>query len=123
MFRHTAGYHRRIVRRVLALLLLVLVAGPASGQAYPLRGPEQPAAGAVEGVVELAPPAAARAGFGRPGLTGRARAALRAIDAAQRRLEARILAAVPGASVRWRYRIVLDGLAVVVPAAPVARLA
>ena len=105
------------------LLLLVLVAGPASGQAHPLRGPEQPAAGAVEVIVELAPPPAARAGFGRPGLTGRARAALRAIDASQRRLEARILAAVPGASVRWRYRIVLDGLAVVLPAAQLARLA
>jgi len=41
----------------------------------------------------------------------------------QRTLARRIRAAVPGATVRWRYRVVLNGLAVVVPAGRLSDLA
>jgi subtilisin family serine protease len=121
-FRRPAdGYHRRIVRRPLLVLLPLALAffAPSAGAGTP----PAPGSGQVEVIVELAPPPAARAGFGRPGLHGRARDALAAIAAAQRRVEARVLAAVPEAVVRWRYRIVLDGLAVVVPASQLGRLA
>lgn len=42
---------------------------------------------------------------------------------AQAALERRIVAAIPSAQVRWRYRVTLDALAVVVPVASEARLA
>jgi len=48
---------------------------------------------------------------------------LRTLASAQRTLQGRIETAIPGASVRWRYSVVLDGLAVVVPKDEVARLA
>jgi subtilisin family serine protease len=48
---------------------------------------------------------------------------LRRLAAAQRTLEARIETTVPDARVRWRYRIVANGLAVVVPRSRVAELA
>ena len=48
---------------------------------------------------------------------------LRTLASAQRTLQRRIARAIPGASVRWRYGVVLDGLAVVLPRDDVARLA
>ncbi len=48
---------------------------------------------------------------------------LRTLASAQRALQARIERTVPGAGVRWRYSVVLDGLAVVVPRSEAARLA
>ncbi len=48
---------------------------------------------------------------------------LRELAHAQQRVEASILRRIPGARVRWRYRVVANGLAVVVPAGQVARLA
>ena len=47
---------------------------------------------------------------------------LRTLTQAQRRLEARIERTVPDAHVRWRYGVVLDGMAVVVPRSQLARL-
>jgi hypothetical protein len=47
----------------------------------------------------------------------------RQLAAAQAALERNVLSAVPTARVRWRYRTVLNGFAVVVPATEVARLA
>lgn len=84
--------------------------------------PPESAPALVEVVVELTPPAAAEAGFGQPGRERRAAAALRAIEAAQARFEARLADRVPGADVRWRYRVVLDGLAVALPAGELHRL-
>jgi subtilisin family serine protease len=52
-----------------------------------------------------------------------ARAYTRALAAEQRTLAARIVRELPGAKVRWRYQVVLDALAVVVPKGQVARLA
>src|SRR5579864_5741803 len=48
---------------------------------------------------------------------------LRTLASAQRTLQNRIATAIPGSSVRWRYSVVLNGLAVVLPKADVARLA
>ena len=47
---------------------------------------------------------------------------LRRLAAAQRALERRIIERIPTARVRWRYRVVLNGLAVVVPAGQLRRL-
>ena len=48
---------------------------------------------------------------------------LRTLASAQRTLQTRIESAIPGASVRWRYSVVLNGLAVVLPRSDVAHLA
>ncbi|HEY1365661.1 MAG TPA: S8 family serine peptidase [Gaiellaceae bacterium] len=48
---------------------------------------------------------------------------LRQLARAQRRLQHRVEAAIPGARVRWHYSVVLDAIAVVVPRAQLARLA
>jgi subtilisin family serine protease len=48
---------------------------------------------------------------------------LRTLAVAQRTLASRIVRTIPGASVRWHYGVVLDGIAVVVPRAEAARLA
>jgi subtilisin family serine protease len=48
---------------------------------------------------------------------------MRKLEAEQRELEHLIRRKVPSAEVRWRYRYVLDGLAVVVPHSQVGRLA
>ncbi|HSS80976.1 MAG TPA: S8 family serine peptidase [Gaiellaceae bacterium] len=45
------------------------------------------------------------------------------IEREQARVAARISAAVPGARIRWRYQLVLNGLAVVAPADAAARIA
>jgi subtilisin family serine protease len=47
---------------------------------------------------------------------------LRSLASAQRTLQSRIEAVIPGSGVRWRYSIVLDGLAVVVPRNKLAQL-
>ncbi len=61
-----------------------------------------------------------------PPLAGRTGAAARAARAAVERDQAQFAAAlretVPGARIRWRYRIVLNGVAVVVPNAAMRRL-
>jgi subtilisin family serine protease len=48
---------------------------------------------------------------------------LRSLAMAQRQLAARITTTIPQASVTWRYQVVLNGLAVVLPRADLARLA
>jgi subtilisin family serine protease len=47
----------------------------------------------------------------------------RELAAAQRQAERNVLGAVPGASIRWRYRLVANGFAVVLPTASLPRLA
>jgi subtilisin family serine protease len=53
----------------------------------------------------------------------RSPAYLRELEADQNQLESRIATAIPSARVRWHYRYVLDGLAVVVPRGQIERLA
>jgi subtilisin family serine protease len=47
---------------------------------------------------------------------------LRQLDSAQRALQARIRTSIPGALVRWRFGVVLNGFAVVVPRAQLPKL-
>jgi subtilisin family serine protease len=83
-------------------------------------GVKAAAAKRVEVLVELKRPALAVA-MGR-----RARSSpgyLHKLEAGQTRVERQIRVAVPSAQVRWRYRYVLNGLAVVVPTTDIRRLA
>jgi subtilisin family serine protease len=120
------------LRRLLLLslaLLLALGGAAAGGRTSTPRSDE------VEIVVGLAQPPLARAILENRALaaaaTTRHRLNLRApaavsyvreLASAQRSLAARVLAAIPGARVRWRYRIVANGIAVVVPRSEAARL-
>ena len=54
--------------------------------------------------------------FGRSLLSASHSAYMLRVDAAQNVLARRIRSSIPTAQVRWRYRLVADGLAVVVPA-------
>ena len=81
----------------------------------------------VQVVVELSSPSAARSQL--PRTQGRldldARSTLRRLTrlrVEQEQVAGRIADAVPGAQVRWRYRVVLNALAVVVPAGSLERL-
>ncbi len=47
---------------------------------------------------------------------------LRGLDSSQRALQRRIRAKIPGAQVRWRFGVVLNGFAVVVPRSRLATL-
>jgi subtilisin family serine protease len=90
------------------------------------RGPA-PAAGPAlaEVVVELKEPGIAKALDGPTRLdseSATSRRRLRRIAAEQDLVEAKIADAVPGAKVRWRYRIVLNALAVLVPRRSAERL-
>ena len=89
------------------------------------------AANPVEVIAELGPPPLARAVASSRVLKPTARLDLAAplsngyradLAQAQARVAQRIRAAIPGAEVRWRYTVTLDGLAVVLPARDVARL-
>jgi subtilisin family serine protease len=80
----------------------------------------RPAGGApVEVVVTLERPSLAAAFGTRVGGTA---TYTRTLADDQARLQQRIEEAIPGARIRWRYRHVLNGLAVVVPAGAVRRL-
>jgi subtilisin family serine protease len=102
--RKPPGYHRRIVRAALGVVLLAVFAASSSSAA---------SAGRVDVIVEFgAAPVAAERGPA-------ARLGLRTIAAAERRL----LAALPRARVEHRYRRVLAGVALSLPAADARRLA
>ena len=75
----------------------------------------------VEVVVTLKAPALSA--FGRSLQSASHADYLRRVDAAQSELARRVVAAVPGAQVRWRYRLVANGFAVVVPSGAVGELA
>ena len=76
---------------------------------------------ATEVVVTLKAPALSA--FGRSLQSAAHRSYAREVDAAQAALAARIESAIPGAQVRWRYRLVANGLAVVIPQGAEATLA
>jgi subtilisin family serine protease len=106
----------------------VLLAGLSAGAA-PARPTAPPT---VELVVTLkAPPLADAPLRSLAGLAGRplrldsaaSRAYLAQLGSEQDAVVARIRRAIPGAWVHWRYSLVLDGLAVVVPAGDAGRLA
>jgi subtilisin family serine protease len=103
------------------LLLLAVPAQPRPGSAGPL----------VEVVVALDAPPLAQAHPGRTTFSRSHRLSLRSpasvsyldlLAGEQARVEARIEAAIPAAAVQWHYRVVVNGLAVVLPAAQVPLL-
>jgi subtilisin family serine protease len=75
----------------------------------------------TEVVVTLRAPA--MSAFGRSLQSASHRDYMRSMEAAQTVLARRIQTALPGSHVRWRYRLVADGLAVVVPRGAEATLA
>ena len=94
--------------------------------------PPTPVSGFVEVIVTLAQPPLAdapqRVLAGRIGRrltvsSAASRTYVRQLDNAQGIVAGRILRAVPGARIRWRYHTVLNGMAVLVPRTQVARLA
>ena len=110
--------------------LALVTAGGATARTDPER-----AVGAVEVVVTLPQPPLAEAilrdrhlaasATTRHRLNLRAPASvsyLRTLASAQRALQSRISLAIPAARIRWRYRVVADGLAVVVPTSQLGRL-
>ena len=128
--RHTALRHaarqppRRIgvisiVNRVLALLCAIGLCCLASacGSVAHQAAPESAGEVSSEVIVTLASPPVA----GRTGASGRAARA--AIDREQARFASALHDAIPGARIRWRYRLVLNGAAVVVPQSALGRLA
>ncbi len=126
MTRGLSG-RRRACGRVLALL--------AGGAAALVAAASASAGTSVEVVVSLEAPPLARAHAESRTLalaarssrldlrTPTSRSYVRELAAAQRTLEARIRRSVPEARVRWRYRVVANALALVVPAGRVASLA
>ena len=115
----------RRVALALTVVVCALAAGGASARTAAMAEvvvtlPQPPLAQAVAQNRELA--AAVKK---RHSLDVRAPAAvsyLRTLASAQRTLQSRIAAAVPGSSVRWRYSVTLDGLAVVLPTSELHRL-
>jgi subtilisin family serine protease len=102
--------------------LLPILAAAAAAVVLSGDGLGAPGAGRpVEVVVTLKAPALSA--FGRSLQSASHADYLRRIDAAQNELARRIVAAVPSAQVRWRYRLVANGFAVVVPQAAVSELA
>jgi subtilisin family serine protease len=97
---------------LVAAALLAAFVGASAGTPTPRT--VAPSAARTEAVVQLAAPPLARA-------DGVADPALR-IDAQQRRFTAALRDSIPGASVRWRYRIVANGLAVDLPRRELPRL-
>src|SRR5207248_9843667 len=84
-------------------------------------GVAAPAQPTTEVVVTLKAPALSA--FGRS-LTSASHAAYaHELAAAESQAEHEVVAAFPGAQIRWRYRIVTDGFAVVLPRSEVGRLA
>jgi len=105
------------VRRALFVLAAAAAAVVLSGDGLgaPSHGPT------TEVVVTLAaPPLSA---FGRSLQSASHDAYLRRVSAAQNALAQRVQAALPIAQVRWRYRLVANGFAVVLPRAEVGALA
>ncbi|HZP30651.1 MAG TPA: S8 family serine peptidase, partial [Acidimicrobiia bacterium] len=114
----------------------VLIGAVALG-ALTLSPAAQPARtdGLVEVVVGLEAPPLAEAITQSRVLTGRVKAQrldlrsptslgyLGSLASAQRTLAARITAAIPAARITWRYRVVLDGMAVLLPRSELPRLA
>jgi subtilisin family serine protease len=126
---------RRLAPAFLLLLLAVFALLATGGAAArPAASPDAPGS-AVEVVVTLPQPSLAEAVLHDRQLAARttshhrlnvrtpaAHSYLRTLAAAQRRLEARVVRTIPQARVRWHYGVVLDGIAVVVPRAALARL-
>jgi len=103
------------------LLLLAAIGLAVPLAAASAAGPAPAPSPFVEQVVLLKKPSLAKSGLALHSRAGSGY--LSAVARDQQRFEARLERAVPGATVRWRYQVVLDGLAVVAPATAAARIA
>ena len=118
------------MRRVALLLPFLLLALAASASAE-RHGASSESLVEVIVALDAEPLAVARPGRTLAATGGRrlslstttSRAYLRSLATTQNALEARIEDALPQAEIRWRYRVVANGLAVVVPRDQVERLA
>jgi subtilisin family serine protease len=107
-----------VLKRVSFLAAAAALAATLPGLAGSARAPaRQPVL--IEVVVLLDEPSLALARPSRSIASSRSASYLRRLADGQRVAETRIAAAVPTAKVRWRYRVVLNGLAVVLPQAKV----
>jgi subtilisin family serine protease len=116
--RRTIDY----LKGLLSLGVCLLVAVPALAAA---RGPAPDPGPLTEVVVELREPGLAQALGGNNRLALNAPSSLRRltrIAVQQESVEERIRRVVPDAQISWRYRVVLNAVAVVVPRGAVARL-
>jgi len=107
-----------LTRIALPLIAAALAAATVSGDVRGADGTHSTPTFEVV-VTAAAPPLSA---FGRSLATARHGVYARRTDAARRELERRVVAAIPGARVRWRYRLTLNGFAVVLPRSSLARL-
>jgi subtilisin family serine protease len=105
------------LRLVIPILAAAAAAVVLSGDVLGAPGAGRP----VEVVVTLKAPSLSA--FGRSLQSASHADYLRRVDAAQSELARRVVAAVPGAQIRWRYRLVANGFAVVVPRGAVNGLA
>jgi hypothetical protein len=105
------------LRLVIPILAATAAAVALAGDGLGAEGAGRP----VEVVVTLKAPALSA--FGRSLQSASHAAYLRRVDASQNALARRVLAAVPTARIRWRYRLVVNGFAVVVPSGAVRGLA
>ncbi|MGZ4411547.1 MAG: S8 family peptidase [Gaiellaceae bacterium] len=111
-----------VTAAALVVLVLVAASGSPPPSARQVRSLSEVVVTLTRPPLAQAPSAAGR-GPTRLRITAPAsRRYLRELDAGQSAVARRILDAIPGAAVRWRYRIVLDGLAVVIPTTEVAAL-
>jgi subtilisin family serine protease len=113
---HTCLEHRALTRVIFLSLLAATVAVAISGDVQ--GAPSDPM---TEVVVTLRSPALSV--FGRRMLSSSHRDYLARVDAEQNEVARRVASSLPGARVRWHYRLVANGLAVVVPRSQVAALA
>jgi subtilisin family serine protease len=120
MLKTGATIEQALSSRVLAALMpfaAALSVALYGGAAAPAAGANVAESERVQVIVELSgAPARSAQAAGRSG-------AIRSIAAAHRSLEAQMRDTIPEARVRWRYRRVLNGLAVLVPRGSVGALA
>ena len=98
------------------LSCLATACGSAGSPAASAPASERSSGNNSEVIVTLASPPVA----GRTGASGRAARA--AIDSEQARFAGALHEAIPSAQIRWRYRLVVNGAAVVVPTSALRRL-
>src|SRR5262245_22488699 len=96
-----------------AVSFLVLIAAIVVGVASPGGGGPRPSGGRTQVVVQLASPPLA--------VVGGPHASQR-IEREQQRFVTALRRAVPDAAVHWRYRLVTNGVSVVLPSSEVPRL-
>ena len=102
-------------------LLTIIVVAAASAIALSGDGFGRTAAPTTEVVVTLKSPPLAS--FGRSLLSARHVSYLNRLESQQTVVAARIERTIPSSSIRWRYRLVANGLAVVLPRSEVSKLA